>query len=375
MKKNNYGISILFLSLFLGTLFSCKKNSISVNDSSELAKQIVQNWRDKTMPMVSDKTKEIINSIIGKLDYSSVTRIDRRENGIPDYLIKIVDRTVPGSNKYLSLINTTKGYTSEGIYTAESPEQISRVLREHRLEKRDNILLTNIAGRPLIGWQSNVSGKDILKIASPQKVGSFNSTAELKKSILSNSQKANYVVDPGTGCIDWYWIVYNIYTGEIVDITYLNTTCPRDTGGGTSVASTETQVLDKLESELIQTNLKESISMSAVDPVTRNRTYTWQICEAPSWRGYSNEKGSQEYSSSENRWNWKTFEHVGVSKTGSIVGGSVDVSDISSSANIWSQYAGMQVNYHVEWHLLIRSTPASRSRDYTASVIYGVNEQ
>lgn len=190
MKKNNYGISILFFSLFLGTLFSCKKTSISANNSGELAKQIVENWRDKTIPVVSDKTKEIINSIVDKLDYSSVTRIDKRKNGIPDYLIKIVDQTMPGSNKYLSLINTVNGYTSEGIYTAQNPEQISRVLREHRLEKGDNILLTNITGRPLIGWQSNVSGKDVLKIATPQKAGSYKSSAELKKSILSNSQRS-----------------------------------------------------------------------------------------------------------------------------------------------------------------------------------------
>lgn len=378
MKKNNYGISILFFSLFLGTLFSCKKTSISANNSGELAKQIVENWRDKTIPVVSDKTKEIINSIVDKLDYSSVTRIDKRKNGIPDYLIKIVDQTMPGSNKYLSLINTVNGYTSEGIYTAQNPEQISRVLREHRLEKGDNILLTNITGSPLIGWQSNVSGKDVLKIATPQKAGSYKSSAELKKSILSNSQKVNYVAPPpGDGCTAWYWVEYDINTGVIVDITYLTTTCPGDPGGGggTSGALTETQVLDNLENELVQTNFKETISTSAVDAIIRNRTYTWQICEAPSWRGYSNEKGSQEYSSSENRWNWSTFEHVGVSKTGWITGGSVDVSDISSTANIWSQYAGMQVNYHVEWHLLIRSMPATRSRNYTASVIYGVDEQ
>lgn len=78
-------------------------------------------------------------------------------------------------------------------------------------------------------------------------------------------------------------------------------------------------------------------SSTPVDPINRNRTYNWQICEAPSWTGYSNEVGSQEYPTSENRWNWKSFTHISVNKTGTIIGGSVDISDISNATNIWPQ--------------------------------------
>jgi hypothetical protein len=155
--------------------------------------------------------------------------LDESEKGfLKRYLIPLKNpEEANGVNRY-QLIET--GLTGKILNTCYiiSRQPLKKDLDLFRFSiKKDTILFYEHTLYPNVrGGNGPVKEQLSVKIGSKY----FNSNTEISRAPLPCDG-----VTGTTTCMDWYWIVYNADTGEIISVSYLYTTCSNecnDTGGG-----------------------------------------------------------------------------------------------------------------------------------------------
>jgi hypothetical protein len=104
----------------------------------------------------------------------------------------------------------------------------------------------------------------------------------------------------------------------------------------------------------------ESTTTTNETPTIREKNYEWIIYKqtANLWRVKSKEHGI--HVQENNVWKWQSLTHMYISKTGTIIGGSISVTENSSHADVGIYWASMQVDYKVEASLVCGGSPFCR---------------
>lgn len=179
-------------------------------------------------------------------------------------------------------------------------------------------------------------------------------------------------------CIEWYLITFNASTGEVVGESYLYTSCyPCNNQGGSGGGGSSSTSLDDLKKEMESgpVSITQSIGLISESAVEREKAYRWEMHRQRwgLWGFISHEKGIHKKVGSE--WQWKSLEHLSVSKYGVWAGGVVSCTVNSAIPQVGTYNAGMQLNYTITCDAAVKGSPLSYSSNHSNnSPIWNVNQ-
>ena len=135
-----------------------------------------------------------------------------------------------------------------------------------------------------------------------------------------NNPMANYAQSCGNGgisiCEDWYLVEYYVESGEIISISFWETTCSGCIGGGGGGGGNTTPP-DPAACSNDQGNpvsILEGISYSG-GPDIRNSDHPWTFFQGNGWRIKSFEKGTQKLTAI-GEWRYTALDHISTNLTG-----------------------------------------------------------
>ena len=189
-----------------------------------------------------------------------------------------------------------------------------------------------------------------------------------------------------TGCTDWYWIVTYYYSDGSTETTseYLGTTCDceptspfafdptcADGGGGGPSAGTNPGTCESNVKNLINGTLPPSgltSSLVSQTETTRTRFYRWTIYRQSFglWSFKSLEKGV--HVKVNNEWRWKSLEHVSISRSGTVVGGTIDCSLDAANPTVGLYNAHMELHFTIKASAICSGSPISFSQTFKNGV-------
>ena len=189
-------------------------------------------------------------------------------------------------------------------------------------------------------------------------------------------------VGPGQPvCIDWYWALYNADTGEIIEETYLYTTCEdpcENDGGGPSPGEDCSSIAEGLEgSTLSESAGSEIVSESATE---KQKKYRWVFFRQwmGLWQFTSHENAKFEPTGDPtNPWRFKEFTHEKESRQGMMIGGTISCTVNSAEPYIAASggfAAGMELEYTISMYAVCRGFPINNEVNYTSAKVWSVND-
>ena len=183
-------------------------------------------------------------------------------------------------------------------------------------------------------------------------------------------------------CIDWYWTTYDVETGEIISEEYVGTTCTIPCvdggggggGGGGPVVPDEPscqQQLDDFADGGTPLSTKISVEICGSGPNTRTKCYTWKIYTVsggmiPMYL-ISKERGVQS-NLGQNIWQFDSFEHTEVSKSGTQILYSASATNVVSTSTLkksgsitYNDIAQMHLSFTVEFSIICDGLPVVKT--------------
>ncbi|SKA15349.1 hypothetical protein [Sediminibacterium ginsengisoli] len=221
-RKNNILLFLLFLGI---TIISCKKFGDNTQHIIQIEESVIRgiakawdNANNENKIAYKDRAHDFYMS----LDYSQAF-IAERPNKPDLYVIKINRQSVKGENWYLSISKSNKGYQTEGIFTTRDIENITTLLTKKRVPRGTLVTQYLIDGSPNMAWETTASGQS--KEKKIKKYIKQVETTNAAKNKVNSTEKAVNVLPPDEQpCIDWYWTVWDVDTGEILSEEYLYST-------------------------------------------------------------------------------------------------------------------------------------------------------
>lgn len=186
--------------------------------------------------------------------------------------------------------------------------------------------------------------------------------------------------DASPVCIDWYWVTYDLYTGNVESENFLYTSCydPCSFNSGGSGGSNDTncsEATSKIKSGPISVGLPVVLEQEGSN--VRTFTYPWQFHRQiyNMWHYKSFEKGVHK-KHTDGKWRWESLTHMGVVRIGIVLGSTVECIVTSAVPQVGIYHAGMQLNYRIESSAICKGFPLSNSKNYYGnSPIWHVDER
>lgn len=261
--------------------------------------------------------------------------------------------------------------------------KIERVLTKTKIDKDDNLFNLPLANDGSLNYyDANASGNTSSKLL--MKTKDTEVTFESVNNDLKDETSSNLApICTGGYCIDHWWVIYDINTGQIYSIEYLGSDCyegqcngPGGGGGGSGgypppTCEQLTAVAGAIADNTYPASNLKFITESNVTAETREYTYQW-ICliNYGGWGLLSTEKGV--HKKVNNRWQWESLTHVNVVKEGLTIGGSVEHTEVATPT-IGIYNSGMTLAINLKFN--IACVPAaSIERNKTSQRIFNINE-
>lgn len=179
-------------------------------------------------------------------------------------------------------------------------------------------------------------------------------------------------------CIDWYWIEWDVNTGQVIEQSYLYTTCTDgcDTGGGGTGGDPDYACFVACQEEgiMVVSSMEayagaETFTVSTINTLQKYKNPKWEILKNDfgNFKIWSQETGVVELiDPDENKWQWVSLVHTGMSLTGqtppavqvTYSQGTGTPSFVPGAQNIL--YAGMEVDFTVTTAFVCTSCPVSQ---------------
>lgn len=189
----------LLLVLFLACVFiSCEKQQISSKDEQQLKTKTSANDLSSSQEITELPKPEVFKLVYETKDPKNFTTTFSEANG-------------ELNGRFLYLLENKKNNKQ---YLIKSPKQIDF-----------NKDLINKKFVNDLSFIDNLDNTYSCKVLSKKK---------------NQTSARPGVGEPGQLCIDWYWVIFNEQTGEIVAEIYVNTTCYDNSGSGGGGGGTST---------------------------------------------------------------------------------------------------------------------------------------
>lgn len=171
-------------------------------------------------------------------------------------------------------------------------------------------------------------------------------------------------------CIDWFWTTFDPITGEVVGEDYLYTSCYEScsfTSGGAANGNGNTscaEATNKIKAGPVSENA--GISVEQESPEERTVIYSWYFLRHVFdwWQFKSIEKGIHERQQN-GKWKWKSLTHVGVTRTGFVMGATIDCTVHNAQPTVGIYFASMELNFTYSASAVCKGFPLSLSKYYT----------
>jgi hypothetical protein len=168
-------------------------------------------------------------------------------------------------------------------------------------------------------------------------------------------------------CIDWYWVTYDQYSGEVVSEMFLYTSCydPCSFNSGGSNGNTScAEASNKIKAGPVSEMANFSVEQESREE--RTVIYTWTFLKHyfDWWQFKSIEKGI--HTKQQNgTWKWKSLTHVGITKTGFVMGASIDCTVHSAIPTVGMYFAGMTLNFTYSASAVCKGFPITFSKQFS----------
>ncbi len=193
--------------------------------------------------------------------------------------------------------------------------------------------------------------------------------------VVSLDQGGSRVNPSGEDC--WYVVLTTTYTEYFSDGTSYSwsestivgsfCTTPNIGGGGESSPCSNT-----LAALLQGSSLSEpaAVNILSEGPITRTKTYTWKFYKQNQglWYFESAEKGVQVKVN--NVWKWQSLTHESITRSGVVVGGSIDCLLVTATPTLGQFWAAMELKYKIKADVLCQGSPVSSTSQTKTSVNY-----
>ena len=212
MRKNHvFRFSIMVVALFV-VVYSCKKASFS-DSSQEAARASLNSWLKTLNPNVKQASPKLAE-LLNKLDYTESIQIQKSDHSILT-LIRLKEDTIGNNQRYFGLLFTQNIYMVEGIYETSGLEVLNQYFSQGLLAPSQSFKVLNLLGKPLYGRMATMDGKQLsmMRDSKPRE-------ATRKKPDISSDKKVNLYETPAC-LVDWYWITYDLNTGDIISAIYM----------------------------------------------------------------------------------------------------------------------------------------------------------
>lgn len=233
MRKKSLPRLLTVFSLFV-FFYACKKQDLyPTTPPVETFKQVVSEWQRQVdlTNSLSQKTRQHCDTLLAHLDYATAIKINKSDTTAL-YLIKIDLPAKYRNTKYLVIEVHHHTYSLDGVYEAKDLGKIQTFYATKQIAGRDSILVWDINGYPLKGWERTIDGK------MRDRYGKWRVHAPVPAHVDSMGplvKKINVEAPPPEGeeCTDWYWVIRDSETGEIISETYQFSTgnCTNSGGG------------------------------------------------------------------------------------------------------------------------------------------------
>ncbi len=339
-SKANY-LCLASISFLL--LATCKKNS----SSTDLELQKLQSKVIAYLKPIKNS-----DSLIRELDLSTLKN-DRIFN---EDVLTVRLRSQSDVRKIVffqnqevisrAVINTVE--SAKGINYAD--EHFADIVSHRQQDFTGTVSLLNIHSR--------------LTTASVYKDGKFSYSRKLVAKPKDKSITGNGPLDNATTCTMWYWV--DEYPDGSEVWTYMYTTCDDGGGGGgggggsgstaqDDCANAAYQAADEMSSSSSTSSQIIGMGVTDIDALTKNVNPTWVCLTNLTWNLVSQEAGTVKLTNAAtNRWEWQTLTHVGITKTGGSVGGTVTTDSGTGTPSFTPGttgilVAGMSVHFNVTY--------------------------
>lgn len=302
----------------------------------------------------------------GKMQMNIIEALSKKGRNLGNSIQDIV--SIAFSNKYFDESHTIKNMNANVIFYDENYKLGSSYETINGTWAKVNIKLLNKATVKLLKNNNSITQRQFASTTS--QAGSC-----------------------GT-CTTWYSVGYwyDLQTGYIVSTEILNTwtDCtggndPPSAGYGNApdppadadCAVTTLTALDNLTSNSTVSDETESIMTTVSLPETRTKKYQWKILKNVGWYIFSWEKGIHVKTTNSNpnlQWQWQTFDHQGVSLVGTVVGGNVDYSIITSNSTLGLYNAVMDLDLRVKYEVVCKGSPFSTELAYNCNKMFNIND-
>lgn len=276
-------------------------------------------------------------------------------------------------------LSNEKSFRYKLVEKSESGEIFGFVVSLDKISPAVDFFSFNLQkdGPPII-YKKSVSSNgyfEFNKVKAASKVENLNLDLNLGEhlSLYAGCQGAAPV------CVDWYMVTYDGYTGNVLFETFLYSTCydPCNFNSGSGSNSSGQTLNQKLE-EIKGGVTSEMMTMTenSSNPNNRSFFYKWKIYKqkANLWYFFSTELGYHKRLAN-GTWVWDKLEHGGIGKSGSVAGGSINVSMLGSLPQVGIYTAGIQLSCVFESSISWAGAPVSNYTPFTSnSPFWNVNE-
>lgn len=264
--------------------------------------------------------------------------------------------------------------------------KITKIVSKTKIDESINLFSLPLADDGTVRYydastNKNLSSKILMK-TKDTKV-----TKESVASDLKDGETSNLAPVCTNGiCIDHWWVIYDLNTGQIYSIEYVGSDCyegycDSGTGGGGGGEPTPptceqlTAVAQAIADDTYPYSDLKFITENSTTPIRRQYTYQW-ICliNYGGWGLLSTERGEHKKVNprDDKSWQWVSLTHANVVKEGLSIGGSVDHSETATST-VGLYNAGMTLAINLKFN--IACVPAATiEKNYVSQRIFNVNE-
>ena len=360
--------AFLFLCGVCAVFFACKKNDTQVkNNNAVFFKESVSAWYQQAIRQGPEPVRRNLAVIMKSLD---CTRSERFVNpdGATLYIIPARLKTeAADAKKFLVLCEKDQHYEAEGIYEASSVEQLKELFTKNRLSPGQAVTRWNIDGTPSMGWQTTKSGQ--LQIKKPK---SSVNAASLKQINDVQRKRVDKRAAEDDICIDWYWILYDMRTGEILSEVYVFSTGNCSFGGGSPFIPAPSATCYEEQEVSFYFEVDNAGPVSAalnaetvnIDGFTKFKNLSWKCFSGAGggWWLVSKEIGKVRLvDPPANTWAWVSLTHGSIVMHGSTPPGTAVAYTQGTGTPSFTpeaaqasliRYAGMELDYGITYSFL-----------------------
>ncbi|SKA15357.1 hypothetical protein [Sediminibacterium ginsengisoli] len=345
--------------------FACKKNDTRVRDHTGASFQSVSAWYQQAIQQGSEPVRRNLAVIMKSLDCTRSTRFVKPDGTVCHIIPAKLKAEDPDAKKFLVLREKDQRYEAEGVYEAGSIEQLKALFTINRLNSGQAVTRWNIDGTPSMGWQTTVDGREQIK-----KAKSISNTAvKISDATVNRPDRRAPEEDL---CIDWYWILFDIRTGEIISEVYVFSTGNCSFGNGSAfVPVSPTSCYDEQEADFhFEANNSTPLSVGIgadvmdINGITKFKNPSWKCFSGAGggWWLVSKEIGKVKLADPlTNTWAWVSLTHGSIVMNGSAPPGTaIDYTQGTGTPSFTPEaaqnslilYAGMELDYGITYSFL-----------------------